>query len=90
MQTNTDLLKIGPRKLVPEKQIYVKIQSYMFKSLSPSGAIGSYIWVNVSSGYDLLSEDAKPLPEPTLTYHVKCSVTFIENNFMRRKHELNL
>ena len=30
---------------------------------------GAKIWVNIDSGYGLLPDGTKPLPEPKFTYH---------------------
>ena len=35
-----------------------------------------YIWVNIGSGYGLLANNTKPLPETMLTYHQRGSVAF--------------
>ena len=34
------------------------------------------IWVNIGSGNGLLPYGTKPLPEPMLTYHQRCSLAF--------------
>ena len=36
----------------------------------------SQIWVNIGSGNGLVPDGAKPLPEPMLTSHRRCSVAF--------------
>ena len=35
-------------------------------------------WVNIASGIGLMSDSTKPLPEPMLTYHQKCSLAFTQ------------
>ena len=35
------------------------------------------MWLNIGSGNGLLLDSTKPLPEPVLTYHRLCPVTFI-------------
>ena len=51
--------------------------------------MGTEILVNIGSGNGLLPDGTKPLPEPMLTDHQWCPVTFIFGKFHKRclKHQ---
>ena len=42
------------------------------------------IWVNINSGNDLLPDDAKPLAEPVMTYHLGGPVALHREQFHRK------
>ena len=51
------------------------------RSLSPYDVTRPQ-WVKSTWGNGLLPKATKTLPEPILTHHQRCSVAFMENNFM--------
>ena len=53
---------------------------HSINSLWPSDAT----WVNIGSGNGLLPDGTKPLPEPMLSYHQRCSVAFTCEQFQKR------
>ena len=48
-----------------------------------------YIWVNIGSGNGLLPDGNKPLSEPMLTYHQRCSVAISKGVLMNIIHKLS-
>ena len=50
----------------------------------PSDVIETYIWVRIGPVNALLPDSTKPLPEPLLPYHQKCSVAYTWEQFHKK------